>query len=112
MNELTYVTRLEQIIHGTYSEAEMPPMAPVVAMFLERYRPADPYTQPEYPNDNMTSYEIAELLEDTAAIPVSDIALVMTTLGYRLHRNEYKGYEWAMTEVTPRPQADNNTTRN
>lgn len=95
MTNQEYTERLGRIMRG---EAEiMAVTAPVVAMFLERFRPVDP---PAINGDNMTSREIASTLEDIAEIPYNDIAEVMHYLGYRLVTNEYRGIEWSMSAVT------------
>ena len=80
-----------------------PRPAAVVAMFAGNFMPSDP---PAASGDNMTSLEIVTALEDTCQLSVTDVALVMTYLGFRLHVNEYRGHEWAMVHVAEKNDND------
>ena len=92
LKEMTYEERILAAIEAP-ADYQLPPVAPVVAMFAQDFRPVLP---PAAGGDNMTSYEIVQTLEDTAGMTTQEVALVMTFLGYRLHVNDYKGHEWAM----------------
>lgn len=87
----------EQLVNDAItapSNYGLPANAPIVAMFAAPYRPVVPPTDG---GDNMTSYEIVQVLDDTCALSTQDVALTMVFLGYRLNLNNLKGYEWAMT---------------
>lgn len=90
---MTYEQRIEAAINAP-SEYDLPVNAPIVAMFAAQYRPVVP---PADCGDNMTSFEIVQVLDDTCALSTQDVALTMVFLGYRLNVNHLKGYEWAMT---------------
>lgn len=90
---MTYEQRIEAAINAP-SEYDLPVNAPIVAMFAAQYRPVVP---PADSGDNMTSFEIVQVLDDTCALSTQDVALTMVFLGYRLNVNHLKGYEWAMT---------------
>ncbi len=90
---MTYEQRIEAAINAP-SEYDLPVNAPIVAMFAAPYRPVVP---PADGGDNMTSFEIVQVLDDTCALSTQDVALTMVFLGYRLNVNPLKGYEWAMT---------------
>ena len=78
-----------------------------LAMFLRYYRPADPDEQQgddTTATDNMTSREIRDTLEDICDISLSEVAETMIYLGYRLHINELRGYEWAMRPCPQPPK--------
>lgn len=98
MTRNEYLVKVRPIAEGLLIPEHLPATAPIVAMFAERYMPVIP---PADSPDNMTSYEIAEALEDVCALSVTDVALVMQHLGYRLHLNGYRGYEWAMAVYDP-----------
>ncbi len=88
---LTYEERVEAAITAPIDN-NLPDAAPVVAMFLEHFRPAHPCDADCF----MTSMEIVQELEDTCSLTTKDVALTMTFLGYRLHLTEDSGPEWAM----------------
>lgn len=88
---LSYEEKVEAAITAPIDNG-LPETAPVVAMFLEHFRPA-PVQDCDCP---MTSMEIVQALEDTCSLATKDVALTMTFLGYRLRLNEGKGPEWAM----------------
>lgn len=90
---MTYEQRVIAAINAP-SENGLPATAPIVAMFASQYRPVVPVADG---GDNMTSYEIVQLLDDTCELSTQDVALTMVFLGYRLNVNTLKGYEWAMT---------------
>lgn len=98
MTRSEYLAKVKPLINGIEIPEHLPATAPVVAMFAERFMPVTP---PAESPGNMTSYEIMETLEDVCAVSVTDVALVMQYLGYRLHLNGYRGYEWAMAEYDP-----------
>lgn len=89
---LTYEKKVEAAISAPI-ENGLPETAPVVAMFLEHFRPA---TTRDGGDCFLTSMEIVQTLEDTCSLTTKDVALTMTFLGYRLRINEGKGPEWAM----------------
>ncbi len=89
-NEAAYLEALQAFI------ADCPGNLACIAMFLQNYRPLLP---PAESGDNMTSLEIADALEDICSIETTQVAYVMTKLGYRLHSNAYNGLEWAMMAV-------------
>lgn len=93
MTRYEYLVRVQQVIDRAAGTEHLPDTAPIVAMFAENYMPLLPTGASP---DNMTSYEIVERLEDACQLTVTDVALVMTYLGYRLHVNAYRGHEWAM----------------
>lgn len=88
----TYEQLLNDAITAS-AQNNLPPTAPIVAMFASNYRPVVP---PTTGGDNMTSFEIVQTLEDTCSLSTQDVALTMAFLGYRLYVNEYKGHEWSM----------------
>lgn len=94
MTRQEFLAKVQAVITRTENADQLPDTAPIVAMFAENYMPLNP---PEASADNMTSYEIVELLEDTCRLSVNEVAVVMTFLGFRLFVNENRGYEWAMT---------------
>lgn len=97
MTRTEYLMNVDKVIKGIDVPSDFPATAPVVAMFLTDFMPADA-SSPS--GDNMTSYEIAQALEDTCQLSTTEVARVMVHLGYRLVANEYKGHEWAMTMPT------------
>lgn len=94
MTRAEYLRKIDEIVAGAAGTENLPETAPVVAMFLRDFMPLDP---PAESGDNMTSFEIVETLEDTCQLTTREVAAVMVHLGYRLFRNAYKGFEWAMT---------------
>lgn len=90
--QLTYEQKIELAISAPV-ENGLPETAPVVAMFLENFRPA-----PANGGGNcfLTSMEIVQTLEDTCSLTTNDVALTMTFLGYRLRICDGKGPEWAI----------------
>ncbi len=98
MTRTEYLEAIDKVIQGVGVPSDFPATAPVVAMFLTDFMPGDP----DGPSgDNMTSYEIAQALEDTCQLSTTDVALVMVHLGYRLVANDYRGHEWRMRAVDP-----------
>ncbi len=93
MTRQEYLTKVQSVITRADGTGHLPDTAPIVAMFAERYMPIVPPTES---GDNMTSYEIVQLLEDTCQLTTTEVAAVMLFLGYRLHVNGYRGHEWAM----------------
>lgn len=93
---LTYEEKLEAAISAP-AENGLPETAPIVAMFLEHFRPA---SAGDESNCYLTSMEIVQILEDTCSLSTNDVALTMTFLGYRLRIAEGKGPEWAMRNET------------
>ena len=96
MTRAEYLSRVDDVIRRKGDAENLPATAPVVAMFAGNFMPSDPSAAS---GDNMTSLEIVAALEDTCQLSVTDVALVMTYLGFRLHVNEYRGHEWSMTAV-------------
>lgn len=91
MNEEKYLETIEQIIADPDAFG-LPPLAPVVAMWLRDYRPGNPEQPHEFDH---ASQEIAEDLRDVALVASNDIALVMVAAGYRIRR--YRGGAlWSM----------------
>lgn len=88
----TYEQRINAAINSP-ADYDLPATAPIVAMFAEQFRPVVP---PVDGGDNMTSYEIVQILEDTCELSTLDVALTMVFLGFRLYVNDLNGYEWAM----------------
>lgn len=70
----------------------LPETAPVVAMFLEHFRPVPPCDADCF----MTSMEIVQELEDICSLTTKDVALTMSFLGYRLHITQGSGPAWSM----------------
>lgn len=89
---MTYEQRINAAINSP-ADYDLPATAPIVAMFAEQFRPVVP---PVDGGDNMTSYEIVQILEDTCELSTLDVALTMVFLGFRLYVNDLNGYEWAM----------------
>lgn len=92
---VSYEELIENIISDP-SSFNLPQTAAVVAMFLKDFRPVNP---PVPGGDNLTSFEIVQVLEDICGLSTQDVALTMTALGYRLAVNELKGLEWSMTTL-------------
>lgn len=92
---LTYGEKIEVAISALIDNG-LPETAPVVAAFLEHFRPA---TTQDGADCFMTSMEIVQVLEDTCSLTTKDVALTMTFLGYRLRLGEGKGPEWAMMDI-------------
>ncbi|GEM_PF-3045568 len=101
-SESKYTHRLQLIQAQETGWPSMPPTAPVLAMFLADFRPADAGAAH---GDNMTSAEIIGAMEDICAFSTSEVAIVMSYLGYRLSVNNYRGLEWSMVAV-PDEDAD------
>ena len=80
-----------------------PEKAAIIAQALSRYEPIVP---PAACGDNCTSFEIAELLGDITTLQTAEVGSVMVRLGYYLHLNSYKGYEWSMRQVYPMTYTD------
>lgn len=97
MNTQEYLDRINLVIERGEGTEHLPATAPVIAMFAVNYRPLVPADES---GDNMTSAEIADLLEDTCSLSLTDVAVVMAHLGYRLHVNAYRGHEWSMAAVS------------
>lgn len=99
-NEMTneeYTEKLSKIVDGIDSaEMERPQTAPIIAMFLDKYRP---HIGPERSALNMTSTEIVNALDDICQCTTTDVAVVMAYMGYKLVVNEYRGMEWAMQAI-------------
>lgn len=95
-----YLQEIEDIIACPSAEG-MPDNAPAVAMFLMDYLPELP---PKDSPHNKTSTDIAQQLEDTCSLSVSDVAAVMVKLGYRLWRDPVRGFVWSMTSEILPPQ--------
>lgn len=93
---LSYEEKIEIAISAPI-ENNLPDTAPVVAMFLEHFRPA-----PSGKSGDcfLNSMEIVQALEDTCSLTTKDVALTMTFLGYRLRINDGEGPEWAMLNAT------------
>ena len=91
MNDDMYLEIIERIIADP-EEFGLPPLAPVVAMWLRDYRPGNPEERHEFDH---ASQEIAEDLRDIAVIGTNDIALVMVAAGYRIRRY-LGGALWSM----------------
>ncbi len=96
-SESKYLNRLKLIQSQETGWPSMPATAPVLAMFLADFRPA--YERAAR-GDNMTSAEIIGAMEDICAFSTSEVAIVMSYLGYRLSVNNYRGLEWSMVAVT------------
>lgn len=95
-SESRYLNRLQLIQSQETGWPSMPATAPVLAMFLADFRPAD---ERAARGDNMTSAEIIGAMEDICAFSTSEVAIVMSYLGYRLSVNNYRGLEWSMVAV-------------
>ncbi len=93
MTRQEYLEKIEKVVNGK-AEANLPDVAPIIAMFAEPFMPLVPAAAS---GDNMTSFEIVQHLEDTCALTTKEVAIVMSFLGFRLHVNDYKGHEWAMS---------------
>lgn len=91
MNDYMYLETIARIIADP-EEFGLPPLAPVVAMWLRDYRPGNPEERHEFDH---ASQEIAEDLRDIAVIGTNDIALVMLAAGYRIRRY-LGGALWSM----------------
>lgn len=76
----------------------LPHVAPVVALFLEHYRPAK---SPEAADCCLSSLEILNILTDVCMLSLNHVAVVMAFLGYKLHFSEGSNPEWAM-DLAPR----------
>lgn len=57
---------------------DLPSSAPVIAMWVCRYRPVFP---PRQGRDNVTSREIADALADTAMVTIDEVTAVMKFCG-------------------------------
>ena len=101
MNDKEYLERIRNIMEE--KAGAMPATAPIVAMFLRNYRPILP---PEHWPGNMTSIDIARILEDTCHMSTTDIALVMLKLGYELYHEACEDPIWAIYHVDDRIPAD------
>lgn len=97
-----YLQEIEDIIKNPEAEG-LQSNAPVVAMFLMEYRPELP---PKQTPHNMTSADIAGALEDTCQLTNTEVAEVMVKLGYRLWRDPIRGFVWAMTSDTLKPDKE------
>ncbi len=67
-----------------------------VAEFLKDYRPLLPA---DHHVDNLSSYDIQEVLQNVCMIDMKDISKVMKMLGYRLYFNGINSPEWSMKHV-------------
>lgn len=96
MNEEKYLALLAQICVDPDSFG-LPPLAPVVAMWLKDFRPGNPEEAHEFDH---SSQSIAEELSEIAAITTNEIALVMVAAGYLIRRYPYGTY-WSMVYAGP-----------
>ncbi len=96
MTREEYLEKIEKVISGK-ADANLPDVAPIIAMFAERFMPIVP---PRASGNNMTSFEIVQHLEDTCSLTTKEVAVVMSYLGFRLFVNDYKGHEWAMQPIS------------
>lgn len=94
METTNYLTKNQAIIGNALCSINTFESAPAIALFLQDYRPLVPAAESP---DNLTSFEIAELLEDTCKPTVEQVSVIMVTLGYRLHINKNGSPEWSMT---------------
>lgn len=85
-----YIESLNEMINDSYDAKTA-----VIAMSLTNYRPTPP---DKHADVLMTSYEIANGLEDIATVTVNDVASVMVRLGYTVRATE-RGIQWAMDNV-------------
>lgn len=100
----SYQDKINGIINGTIEvEGVSPEKAAIIAQALAKYEPIVP---PAACGDNATSYEIAELLSDITTLQTTEVGSVMIRLGYHLHLNAYKGYEWSMRNTTTTDNED------
>lgn len=76
----------------------LPHVAPVVALFLEHYRPANSRVAADC---YLSSLEILDILSDVCLLSLNHVAVVMAFLGYKLNLSEDKNPEWAM-DLAPR----------
>lgn len=95
MNTFEYSASIYGIIHHTLpaDAPEMPEMAPVLAMFLERFLPG------KIGDSNivrMTSSDIVRILENSCTISPSEVAKVMVYLGYELDVNSTFDCAWLL----------------
>ena len=95
MKRNEYLNVIEAVVNRADGTEHLPVTAPVVAMFAKGFMPSDP--DGEHSGDNMTSLEIVTVLEDICQLSTTDVAIVMSHLGFRLTVNSYRGLEWAMT---------------
>ena len=103
-NKQSYQDKINGIINGKIEvEGVSPDKAAIIAQALAKYEPIVP---PAACGDNATSYEIAELLSDITTLQTTEVGSVMIRLGYHLHLNIYKGYEWSMRITTPTDNGD------
>lgn len=103
-NKQSYQDKINGIINGKIEvEGVSPEKAAIIAQALAKYEPIVP---PAACGDNATSYEIAELLSDITTLQTTEVGSVMIRLGYHLHLNIYKGYEWSMRNTTPTDNED------
>lgn len=103
-NKQSYQDKINGIINGKIEvEGVSPDKAAIIAQALAKYEPIVP---PAACGDNATSYEIAELLSDITTLQTTEVGSVMIRLGYHLHLNIYKGYEWSMRNTTPTDNED------
>lgn len=98
IDEQTYGESLNKLASTPLDTSDIDTFAgiAVLAEFLRRYRPGN---RDEHCPDNLSSAEIAMLLNDIALIPINVIAAVMPTLGYGIHLNENGCPEWAMIKI-------------
>lgn len=102
MSEDLYLKRLEEIIADP-DDFGLPPLAPVVAMWLRDFRPGNPEQHHEFDH---ASQEIADDLADVAAVSTNEIALVMVAAGYRIRRY-IGGALWSMEYAGTYDDKDN-----
>ena len=95
MTRSEYLTLICNVVNRADGTEHLPVTSPVVAMFANGFLPSDP--DGEQSGDNMTSLEIVTALEDICQLSTTDVALVMSYLGFRLTVNSYRGVEWSMT---------------
>lgn len=103
MNEFDfneYLQGIEDIIANPEAEG-LGPVAPVVAMYVQEYRPELP---PKQSPHNMSTTDIMAELESLCLLTPSDVTEVMVKLGYRLWRDPDRGLVWSMTSDTIPPR--------
>jgi len=92
---MTYEEKIQAVINDPVN-CGLSPIAPVLAMFLQNFRPLTP---PSHSEQNRNSKEIAIALKNLCEISINDISAVMLYLGFRMVPDPYGELMWAMKFV-------------
>ena len=110
MADKEYLERIERIVADPSAEG-LPAMAPIVALALWDFRPAEPGAPH---NVELQSADVAAMVEGIAYVGHDVVAQTMAALGYRLIQRGDDGFRWTLNDLrlplppesTPPPETE------